>query len=181
MRVVTLLATLALAVPAAAGAQSPPPPASTDAPAAKSVTAAADIEGQVLVALNAVRAQHGLVPLRVNRGLARAARGHSREMASDGYFQHASHDGSAFWTRIRPLYRPLPRRSWRAGENMVWSSPALSADQAIQMWMASPPHRKNILTPGWRDIGIGGVHALAAPGVYKGLDVTILTADFGVR
>jgi len=47
--------------------------------------------------------------------------------------------------------------------------------------MKSPPHRKIILTPNWRDIGIGGVHAAAAPGVYQGLGVTIVTADFGVR
>jgi uncharacterized protein YkwD len=178
MRLALSLAVLALVAPAAAAAQSPGTPASTEA---VTMTSVADLEGQVLVALNAVRKEHGLVPLRLNGGLASAARGHSRQMAQLGYFQHASYDGSAFWTRIKPLYKPLARRSWGAGENMVWSSPALSAEQAIQMWMASPPHRKNILTPGWRDIGIGGVHALAAPGVYNGLDVTILTADFGVR
>jgi uncharacterized protein YkwD len=47
--------------------------------------------------------------------------------------------------------------------------------------MDSPPHRKNLLTPGWREVGLGAVRALGAPGVYRGLDVTILTADFGVR
>ena len=67
------------------------------------------------------------------------------------------------------------------GENLVWASPDLSADQAIQMWLNSPPHRKNLLTPEWREVGLGAVRALDAPGVYEGLDVTILTADFGVR
>ena len=37
------------------------------------------------------------------------------------------------------------------------------------------------LTPAWREVGLGGVHMVDAPGVYAGLDVTILTADFGVR
>jgi uncharacterized protein YkwD len=64
---------------------------------------------------------------------------------------------------------------------MVWASPELSADQAIQVWLNSPPHRKNLLAPAWREVGLGAVRALAAPGVFKGLDVTILTADFGVR
>jgi uncharacterized protein YkwD len=64
---------------------------------------------------------------------------------------------------------------------MVWASPGLSADQALEMWLNSPPHRKNLLTPAWREIGLGAVRALAAPGVYQGRDVTILTADFGVR
>ena len=64
---------------------------------------------------------------------------------------------------------------------MVWSSAELTADQVIEMWLASPPHRKNLLTPAWREVGLGAVHAPAAPGVHEGLDVTILTADFGVR
>ena len=47
--------------------------------------------------------------------------------------------------------------------------------------MNSPEHRANILTPRWREIGISAVHFAAAPGTYKGLEVTIITTDFGVR
>jgi uncharacterized protein YkwD len=173
---------LALAGTAAArDRDDPKPPASREAPAAQSITKVADLERQVLTAVNAVRKEHGLVALRLNRALGDSARGHSRSMAEHGYFRHASYDGSSFWRRIKPVYNPLQGRYWRAGENMVWAAPGLSAAQAVDMWMKSPPHRKNILTPSWRDIGIGGVHAPAAPGVYEGLDVTILTADFGVR
>lgn len=180
--VAVLAAFLAFAGPAAAHrAQDPQPPASIETPSAHAITGVADLERQVLAALNRVRKEHGLVPLRASKPLATAARGHSRSMAEHGFFQHSSYDGSAFWTRIKPLYKPVQGRYWGAGENMVWASPGLSAEQAIDLWMKSPPHRKNMLTPGWRDVGIGGVHALAAPGVYDGLDVTILTADFGVR
>ena len=70
---------------------------------------------------------------------------------------------------------------WAAGENLAWASPELSAAEAVDMWLKSPPHRQNLLAPRWREVGIGGVRALAASGVYEGLDVTILTADFGVR
>ena len=177
-----LVAFLVLAGTAAAHSrEEPDPPASVEAPAAHAITEVAELERQVVVALNAVRKEHGLVPLRVNKVLGETARGHSRAMAIHGFFRHASYDGSAFWKRIKPVYKPLRGRYWGAGENMVWASPGLSAEQAIDMWMKSPPHRKNILTPGWRDIGLGGVHALSAPGVYERLDVTILTADFGVR
>ena len=179
---VVLFASLALAGTAAARThQDPQPPASSEAPAGKAIAGAADLEHQVFVALNAVRREHGLAALRLNRALGDAARGHSRSMAEHGYFEHESYDGSAFWRRIKPAYRPVQGHYWGAGENLVWSSPDLSAAQAIDMWMKSPPHRKNILTSTWRDIGIGGVHAAAAPGVYKGLRVTILTADFGLR
>ena len=71
--------------------------------------------------------------------------------------------------------------SWRVGENLVWSSPQLSARRALELWLNSPPHRQNLLTPVWREVGIAAVHASSAPGVYGGSDVTILTADFGVR
>ncbi len=173
-------AALALAGTAAAGGTDPQPAAAAG-PASERVTDVAELEHQVFVAINAVRAKRGLTLLRLNRRLGDAARGHSRSMAERGFFRHAGHDGSAFWRRIKPVYPPQRGRYWGAGENLVWASPGLSAEQALEMWMKSPPHRKNILTPSWREIGIGGVHAAAAPGVYQGLDVTIVTADFGVR
>ena len=151
-----------------------------DAKPADGVTAR-DLQLQVLTAINDLRTSRGLPALKLNRGLSAAALGHSQSMAKFGYFSHEGRDGSAFWTRIKPRYRPLPGSSWGVGENLVWSSPDLSAAEAVQMWLNSPPHRKNLLNPTWREIGLGAVRAHAAPGVYDGLDVTIVTADFGVR
>jgi uncharacterized protein YkwD len=70
---------------------------------------------------------------------------------------------------------------WIVGENLVWASPDLSAQEALEMWLDSPEHRKILMRPAWREIGLGAVHSLSAPGVYGGLAATILTADFGVR
>jgi uncharacterized protein YkwD len=61
---------------------------------------------------------------------------------------------------------------------MAWASPEMSARQVLQLWLRSPPHRKTLLAPGWRAVGIGAVHASGAPGVFEGRNVTILTADF---
>jgi uncharacterized protein YkwD len=47
--------------------------------------------------------------------------------------------------------------------------------------MHSPGHRKNILTPRWREIGLSAVTVRSAPGVFSGRDVVIVTTDFGVR
>ena len=47
--------------------------------------------------------------------------------------------------------------------------------------MGSPGHRKNILTARWREIGLSALKVAAAPGVYGGRDVVIITTDFGVR
>lgn len=188
-RIVTAVVVLALAFAGTASGADPGPPPSVPAaesleaaaPLSRRIAAVAELEQQVLAAINDVRRDQHLAPLRINRQLAGAARDHSRSMAEHGFFRHASYDGSAFWRRIKPVYPAAKGRAWGAGENMVWASPGLSAAGAIDMWMKSPPHRKNLLTPSWREVGIGGVHALAAPGVFQGLDVTILTADFGVR
>ena len=47
--------------------------------------------------------------------------------------------------------------------------------------MGSTGHRKNILTARWREIGLSALQVRAAPGVYGGRDVVIITTDFGVR
>jgi uncharacterized protein YkwD len=67
------------------------------------------------------------------------------------------------------------------GENLLWSSATVDAHRALQMWLASPEHRANLMNPSWREIGVSAVHAAGAPGIYHGLDVTIVTTDFGVR
>jgi uncharacterized protein YkwD len=47
--------------------------------------------------------------------------------------------------------------------------------------MLSPPHRENLLSREWREIGIAAIHFSSAPGEYEGRPVTIVTADFGAR
>ena len=139
------------------------------------------LEEQVLAAINDLRQEHRLAPLRLNTQLAATAREHSLSMAEHGYFSHSSLTGSPFWKRVEQKYAPHRGRLWTVGENLVWASPGLSAGKVLAMWLSSAPHRRNLLTPAWREIGLGAVRALAAPGVYQGLDATIVTADFGVR
>jgi uncharacterized protein YkwD len=133
----------------------------------------------VLVDINAFRAQHGLARLRLNTQLTAASRAHSQQMAQDGYFAHESADGSAFWKRLRGF--TASSRSWSVGENLLWSSPDIDGAHALKLWLASPEHRKNLVNPRWREIGVSAVHAVQAPGVFHGLEVTIVTTDFGVR
>jgi uncharacterized protein YkwD len=139
------------------------------------------LEHEVLVDVNAIRAQHGLRPLRLSERLTAAADRHSREMARGGFFAHESADGSAFWKRIERFYGPAHFRHWSVGENLLWSSPDVDRASAMRMWMGSAPHRANLLTARWREIGVSAVHVASAPGVYGDQPVTIVTADFGVR
>jgi uncharacterized protein YkwD len=143
--------------------------------------AIASLEAGVLQQLNAVRAGHGLTPLRSNSRLAAAASQHSREMADDGYFEHNSFDGTSFSARIAKWYPMANYTSWIVGENLLWSSPSVDPSRAIAMWMKSPPHRANILDPRWREIGVGAVYSASARGAFTHRPVTIITTDFGVR
>jgi uncharacterized protein YkwD len=139
------------------------------------------LEQGVLAQLNALRRQHGLVSLRISFDLAAAARQHSAEMASRGYFGHSSASGLSFDRRIARFYPMSNHRYWSVGENLLWSSPALNAAAALNMWLNSPKHRKTMLRTRWREVGVGAVQAGSAPGVFGGREVTIVTADFGVR
>jgi uncharacterized protein YkwD len=152
------------------------------APAAKSTAnSARALEAQVLADVNATRRQRGLRPLRFSTALSRAADAHSRDMARRGYFSHTSPNGSAFWRRVQRFYPSAGYRSWAVGENLVWASPDLTAASALSMWMGSPPHRANLLSRQWREIGLSAVHAASGPGVFGGHPVTIVTANFGSR
>lgn len=136
---------------------------------------------QVRAAVNRFRAAHGLVPLRDSRQLDRSARQHSLEMGKDGYFAHSSADGTSFWQRIQHYYGSRNHGYWSVGENLLWAAPNVSAGHAMKLWIASPEHLRNLMSPQWRQIGVSAVHVVRAPGVFHGLPVTIITTDFGVR
>jgi uncharacterized protein YkwD len=136
---------------------------------------------QVLAAVNSFRVAHGLVPLRESAALDRSARRHSLEMGRLGYFGHASADGTPFWRRIRHYYAARSYSYWSVGENLLWAEPSVTAAGAMDMWIASPEHLRNLLTAQWRQIGVSAVHVVGAPGVFHGRRVTIITTDFGVR
>ena len=157
--------------------------ASAARPAAASptaVTALPTLESDVLRLINRFRARHGLRPLRASRLLAAAAEEHSRALARRGLFTHRLPGGPSFDRRIRHHYGSSGYRRWSAGENIAAEMPMMTAREALNLWIASPGHRRNLLGR-WREVGLGAVHAVAAPGVWGGADVTIVTADFGAR
>jgi uncharacterized protein YkwD len=166
-----LVAGFALAAPASAALTATTRPA----------TGTVALERDVLAEVNALRRSHGLAPLRLSRQLSAAAQAHSAAMARHGFFRHESADGSEFWKRVRRYYRAAGFGYWSVGENLLWSAPNVDARRAVRMWLNSPSHRRTLLTAEWREIGLGAVHVASAPGAYGGREVTILTADFGVR
>jgi uncharacterized protein YkwD len=139
------------------------------------------LDARLLTQVNAVRARYGLRPLRRSPALSTAAARHSIEMAQQGYFSHASVNGTAYWKRIRRFYSAAGFRSWSVGENLAWKAPRMTAAEVVRMWMASATHRANLLDPSWRELGVSAVRSDVGPGYYRGLPVTVVTADFGLR
>ncbi|HYX88078.1 MAG TPA: CAP domain-containing protein [Gaiellaceae bacterium] len=116
--------------------------------------------------MNAVRVAHGLTALRPDMRLEHAARSHSRRMLRTGSFSHG-----AFAARIRGV----GIRARSIGENLAWAAGRMSVGRVVvQMWLASPAHRANLLHPGFRLVGIG-----APVGPFAGYrSVSMVTADF---
>ena len=127
-----------------------------------------------LCLLNAERRRHGLPALRLNERLARAARGHSEDMARNRYFDHNSRTGASFVDRIRRTGYLTGARRWKVAENIAWGTHWLASPRAImKAWMDSPGHRANILEGTYREIGIGVATGSGRRAIY--------TTDFGAR
>ncbi len=142
---------------------------------------ATQLQATLLDQVNALRTAHGLARLRLSPALSAAANGHSTEMARLGYFSHNSANGASCSSRIGQFYPARGFRSWTVGENLLWGAPDIGALRAFKLWLASPPHRDNLLSPRWREIGLAAVHSTSAPDVYGGRPATVVTADFGAR
>jgi uncharacterized protein YkwD len=140
------------------------------------------IEKVVVAEINRVRQARGLGMLRISPELGRAGDAHGRALAYAGEFTHDwPADDATFGRWILRFYPARSFRTWSAGENLFWSSGTFTARQAVAAWLASPPHRKVMLTPSWREIGLGIVRAEDASGVYQGYTVSIAAAEFGLR
>jgi uncharacterized protein YkwD len=152
-------------------------------PAAQASSSAilSSYELDIVHRMNAIRTARGLRALRVSRQLSAAAAYHTNQMGLRGFFEHESANGADFWKRIERFYPSRQARSWSVGENILWGSPEISASTGVREWMQSSPHRANILSREWREIGLGAAHFPSAPGTYRGGPVTIVTADFGAR
>ncbi len=131
--------------------------ATPSAPSPAAVVAAADscpaTRGEAVLALvNLRRASAGLEPLEVDLRLMAAAQAHAEDLvAMPGVPAHEGSDGSAPADRADHAGYP-----WvRIGENVASGTP--TASTVVALWMNSRGHRHNILTPEFRDAGVGVV------------------------
>ncbi len=131
----------------------PSAPIEKAAPSEPGVTASAE-ETALLELVNRERGKAGLEPLKFSARLTAVARDHSHDMATRNYFSHGGPDGDGPADRIRAaglVYNNI-------GENIYMEKfPDLAGmpERAVKGWLASPRHRENMLSPVFRDSGIG--------------------------
>jgi uncharacterized protein YkwD len=114
--------------------------------------AAADAVQSVLATINGVRAKAGCGPLKLNGALMATAEAHARNMAEDDFFGHRDRSGKGFPARVRAQGYPLSL----AAENIAAGQK--TPDAAVQAWLDSPGHRKNIMNCKFRETGIAMVY-----------------------
>ena len=131
---------------------------------------AADLERKVFEVLNGVRRDQGLQELEWSDDVAAVARMHSQNMAKEKFFSHRGSDGSMVDDRADRV----GLGTWRTiGENIAYmrgyDDPA---SLAVEKWMESTAHRKNLLGPNWKESAVGV--AITSDGTYYLTQVFLL-------
>lgn len=105
---------------------------------------------QVLAYVNVIRQESGIAPLIVHPALEQAATQKAAHMIEAGYWDHTDpRSGTTPWQFIDAT----DYRYSKAGENLARDFD--DSQQVTEAWMASPPHRANILEPAYTHTGIG--------------------------
>ena len=144
------------------------------------------LRAAMLTAVNGDRRAAGLAALQDDPALNRAAQNHALDMARRSFYAHKTPEGKT----VRDRYLAVGGDAWKiVGENIARCKgcpdvPDLPAIERLQTgWMNSPPHRKNLLNPGFSSFGFGiamadgveyAVQNFAGPGADQG---TVLTLE----
>jgi hypothetical protein len=99
-------------------------------------------------AINQARVDNGLLPLKVDETLDSAAQGYADELADSGRFDHYGADGSS----------PASRATKAGYKGLVAENLAIGYSEAtavVEGWLKSEGHRRNLLNPNYRFLGVG--------------------------
>jgi Ca2+-binding RTX toxin-like protein len=135
-------------------------------------------EQYLLELINAARADASVAPLAFNGDLNEAGDAHTQWMLATDTFSHTGSGGSSPGERMEDAGYGFSG-SWSWGENIAWSTtgaPDGFQDEVLELHnnlMNSSGHRANILSSGFREIGLG-----FEVGAYEGMQVGMLTEDF---
>lgn len=125
---------------------------------------------QLLQMTNQKRAENSVGSLVMNTALASAAQKKADDMFTKNYWAHNGPDGTTPWVFIRGAgYDYL-----YAGENLARGF--TTTQDAIDAWMASPDHRRNMLSKNYQDVGFAVVE-----GKLTGEDTILIVEELGSK
>lgn len=105
--------------------------------------------GGLLSSTNGARASEGAAALQLNSKLNAAAQAKAEDMAARNYWSHNTPEGNPPWifvTSQNYSYQKL-------GENLA---AGFDSEQAtINGWLASPPHKQNLMDSAFNEVGFG--------------------------
>jgi uncharacterized protein YkwD len=126
--------------------------------------------------INAERGKRGLRRLRPNGALFRAATSHARDIVRRRRLTHYSRAGEGPASRVADTGYLRNTSRWAVGENIGWHT-GRDVRSIVSSWMASPGHRRALLLPRFRELGLGVVKS-SPSGNGRGLTAVV---DFGDR
>ena len=137
-----------------------------------------DLELKVHEGINVERVNNGKAALQWNDGLASVARGHSKDMTKRDYFSHDTPEGLGPTDRLHRAGMDCRKGNhWGIAENITIELSSSNvpevAAKAVDGWMKSPGHRRNLLNGGYDSTGVG-----ASFGIWKGYKSVYLTQVF---
>lgn len=174
----TLLLALAVAAPAEASHFDSLLAPASSCPDQEDASLAPAVQKQAMVcALNYARARSELAALAVDPALTSSAQSKAADLLSCQEFSHTACGREwPYWIAQAGYYRP--GQCFGAGENLSWGNGQLASVRVrMSSLLHSDQHRKNILKPGYRDVGIG-----LAQGTFQGYpDAQVWAQHFGHR
>jgi uncharacterized protein YkwD len=139
----------------------------------------AHVSDVIFCLMNAMRENEGVPRLREQTDLAKASVEHSQDMVDNKYFAHDSLDGRDVVKRLEQVAYIPKSGDWVVGENLAWGAGTLASPKAlVNAWMNSPPHRENLLSGDFQEVGMGVVFGTPSKDASDGVTVT---TDFGTR
>jgi uncharacterized protein YkwD len=103
----------------------------------------------MLARVNAARRAAGVRPLATDPRLAAAAQAHAQDMLARAYYDHETPEGQTPRERVEST----GYLAHKVGENIAEGQ--FSVEEVMSGWLGSSGHRRNLLDPEFRDLGVG--------------------------
>ena len=137
-------------------------------PAARASGEYADVEQQIIVELNQERKGAGLIELKGNELLNKAAFLKAQDMIGHNYFAHTSPSDVNPWHWLEEVEYQYKY----AGENLAMDFN--SASSVHKAWMRSETHRENIMSDRYQEVGVAVLE-----GIIDGKETKVGVQFFG--